>query len=55
MKNRWRQLRGHAMDEMECLIDWTFEAMLRMSRQGFTRLYDEMAPLKNDTDEEMVR
>eukprot|EP01033_Poteriospumella_lacustris_P007862 gene7862-gene8623 len=29
--------------------------MFRMSRQGFTKLYDKIASLMNDTDEEMAR
>lgn len=49
------KMRGHALDKFECLSNGTFEAMFRMSRQGFTNLYDKISPLMNDTNEEMAK
>lgn len=55
LKNRWRKMRGFALDEVNNLSDATFQSMFRMSRSAFEKLHDEIGPLMNDTDEEMAR
>lgn len=55
MKNRWRKMPCHSLEEVENISETTFQAMFRMSRQAFEKLYEKVSPLMYDTDEEMAR
>jgi hypothetical protein len=55
MKNGWRKMLCHSLEEVENISETTFQAMFRMSRQAFEKLYEKVSPLMYDTDEEMAR
>lgn len=55
LKNRYRKMRCHSLEEVDKISDENFQTMFRMSRPVFRKLYEEISPLMNDVDEEMAR